>query len=74
MNGWKGVEEVVKVLEGDTFEEWQSLEGVERSHAGPERGQKTTVVCFLGGVTYAEIAALRFLKSTLPSKRILHQA
>jgi len=66
VNGWKGVEELVRNLEGETFEETQRLESVERGHAGGAR--PTTVVCFLGGVTYAEVAALRFLGKTLPGE------
>lgn len=40
-----------------------------RSSTAPTQHQvPTTIVCFLGGVTYAEIAALRFLNKQTPGK------
>ena len=69
-SGWRGLEETLKNLPGPTFEEKQYVppallkksvggSGVGGSHYdGPT---KVTLVYFLGGCTYSEIAALRFL-------------
>ncbi|GAA5873302.1 hypothetical protein JCM1840_000022 [Sporobolomyces johnsonii] len=70
LNGWKGIEDVVKALPGETFDEWQKTD--EGSHARVIPGQvPTTIVCFLGGITFAEIAALRFLNRQTPSRNLL---
>lgn len=69
-SGWRGLDEVVKQLPGPTIEETQyvppallkkapTIHGHGGSHAeGPPR---VTLVYFLGGCTYSEIAALRWL-------------
>ncbi|XP_060105435.1 vacuolar protein sorting-associated protein 33A [Heteronotia binoei] len=58
--GWRSIEEVLKMLPGPHFEERQQLPtGLQKKRQHGEN--KVTVVFFLGGVTYAEIAALRFL-------------
>ncbi|GAA5919703.1 hypothetical protein JCM1841_000755 [Sporobolomyces salmonicolor] len=70
LNGWKGIEDVVKALPGETFDEWQKPD--ESSHGRVTPGQlPTTIVCFLGGITFAEIAALRFLNRQTPSRNLL---
>ncbi|XP_061842197.1 vacuolar protein sorting-associated protein 33A isoform X2 [Nerophis lumbriciformis] len=58
--GWRSIEEVLKMLPGPHFEERQQLPAglLKKRQQGENR---TTLVFFLGGVTYAEIAALRFL-------------
>ena len=68
--GWKGFEEVLKTLPGGpSFEEYQRSEGRE---AEGEKGKvPTTIVCFLGGITYAEISALRFLNRQNPRSSCL---
>uniref|UniRef100_A0A8B9K0B5 Vacuolar protein sorting-associated protein 33A n=1 Tax=Astyanax mexicanus TaxID=7994 RepID=A0A8B9K0B5_ASTMX len=58
--GWRSIEEVLKMLPGPHFEERQQLPtGLHKKRQQGEN--RTTLVFFLGGVTYAEIAALRFL-------------
>uniref|UniRef100_A0A8C7Z331 Vacuolar protein sorting-associated protein 33A n=1 Tax=Oryzias sinensis TaxID=183150 RepID=A0A8C7Z331_9TELE len=58
--GWRSIEEVLKMLPGPHFEERQQLpSGLHKKRTQGEN--RTTLVFFLGGVTYAEIAALRFL-------------
>lgn len=69
-SGWRGLEELLKQLPGQTIEEKQYIppallkkapasQGMGGSHfEGPP---KVTLVYFLGGCTYSEIAALRFL-------------
>lgn len=62
--GWRGFEDVLKQVKGKTFDEPQR--GEERAvrarnilNAQSER--KVTVVFFLGGCTFTEISALRFI-------------
>ena len=62
--------------------DWRSIEGV-LAHLGPtvERGARdvpaeapngrASVVCFVGGVTYAEIAAIRFLSRALRRRIVI---
>ncbi|XP_043924530.1 vacuolar protein sorting-associated protein 33A [Protopterus annectens] len=58
--GWRSIEEVLKMLPGPHFEERQQLPpGLQKKRQQGEN--RITLVFFLGGVTYAEIAALRFL-------------
>ncbi|XP_068937737.1 vacuolar protein sorting-associated protein 33A isoform X1 [Petaurus breviceps papuanus] len=58
--GWRSIEEVLKMLPGPHFEERQQLpSGLQKKRQQGEN--RVTLVFFLGGVTYAEIAALRFL-------------
>ncbi|KAM7145102.1 vacuolar protein sorting-associated protein 33A [Macrochelys suwanniensis] len=58
--GWRSIEEVLKILPGPHFEERQQLPtGLQKKRQQGEN--RITLVFFLGGVTYAEIAALRFL-------------
>ncbi|MEE6504018.1 hypothetical protein FKM82_005048 [Ascaphus truei] len=58
--GWRSIEEVLKILPGPQFEERQPLPaGLLKKRQQGEN--KVILIFFLGGVTYAEIAALRFL-------------
>ncbi|XP_073483007.1 vacuolar protein sorting-associated protein 33A [Aquarana catesbeiana] len=58
--GWRSIEEVLKLLPGPQFEERQSLPpGLMKKRQQGEN--KVMLIFFLGGVTFAEIAALRFL-------------
>nr|XP_054502102.1 vacuolar protein sorting-associated protein 33A isoform X3 [Agelaius phoeniceus] len=60
--GWRSIEEVLKMLPGPHFEERQQLPtGLQKKPTGQHGENRVTLVFFLGGVTYAEIAALRFL-------------
>ncbi|CAG8535444.1 3238_t:CDS:10, partial [Ambispora leptoticha] len=61
-NGWKGYEEVLKLLPGKTFDEIQKLEGaIQAKKLIPGQQPRVTLVFFLGGCTYTEVAAIRFM-------------
>uniref|UniRef100_A0A8C5JZK2 Vacuolar protein sorting-associated protein 33A n=1 Tax=Jaculus jaculus TaxID=51337 RepID=A0A8C5JZK2_JACJA len=58
--GWRSIEEVLRILPGPHFEERQPLPtGLQKKRQPGE--SRVTLIFFLGGVTFAEIAALRFL-------------
>jgi hypothetical protein len=62
--GWRGFEEAVKHVCGQTFDEVQKGEdkAVKARALLTGSGEKKTVfVVFLGGITFTEIAALRFI-------------
>lgn len=69
-NGWQSLNDILSCLPGPTFEEYQStgqtsLTTTRRGSFSSELSQSDTpkviLVFFLGGCTYAEISALRFL-------------
>ncbi|KAI9278467.1 Sec1-like protein [Phascolomyces articulosus] len=67
-HGWRGYEEVLKLLPGKSFEITQSVEYGPETNAAMARARrhgmqhtKTTVVFFLGGCTFTEVSAIRFL-------------
>lgn len=63
-HGWRGFEEAVKHARGQAFDELQKGEdkAVKARALLSGNGQKKTVfVVFVGGVTFTEIAALRFI-------------
>ncbi|KAJ1655506.1 Vacuolar protein-sorting-associated protein 33 [Dispira simplex] len=62
--GWKGFEDIVQYLPGPAFDCVQTVEDanpyiIQNWRQAGDR--PTTVVFFVGGCTYAEIAAIRFL-------------
>lgn len=63
--GWRGFEDILKNVRGKTFDEPQrGEEKAVRARSilnGGQGEKKVTVVFFLGGVTYTEISALRFI-------------
>jgi hypothetical protein len=62
--GWKGFEEAIKHVRGQTFDEVQKGEdkAVKARALLTGSGEKKTVfVVLLGGITFTEIAALRFI-------------
>ncbi|XP_025089148.1 vacuolar protein sorting-associated protein 33A-like isoform X2 [Pomacea canaliculata] len=66
--GWRSITEVLNLLPGPKVEEVQQIPSALRkrrssvsSSQSSTGDQRLTLVFFLGGVTYAEIAALRFL-------------
>ncbi|KAI0800664.1 Sec1-like protein [Fomes fomentarius] len=67
--GWKGFEDVMASLPGETVDIVQRVPGTQDGSALPpvstlmlpRERQTTTVVFFLGGCTYTEIAALRWV-------------
>ncbi|GAA6013482.1 hypothetical protein JCM8202_000701 [Rhodotorula sphaerocarpa] len=70
LNGWRGVEELVRVLPGATFDERQKMDeaAAQRLAAGEI---PTTIVCFVGGITFAEISALRLVNRQLSGRNLL---
>ncbi|KAG9759968.1 Sec1-like protein, partial [Aureobasidium melanogenum] len=74
-SGWKGFEDVLARIKGATVDEVQKGSNAEASQArqtlrgGAGGGCKTTIVVFLGGVTFAEVAALRFMGEQLGDKK-----
>ncbi|CAG8439325.1 11444_t:CDS:10 [Ambispora gerdemannii] len=62
-NGWKGYEEVLRLLPGKTFDETQKLEegAIRAKRLIPGQQPRVTLVFFLGGCTFTEVAAIRFL-------------
>jgi hypothetical protein len=68
--GWKGFEDILARMRGATVDVTQKGSDADASHArktlrGSKEGPKVSIVFFLGGVTYAEIAALRFVSEQL---------
>ncbi|KAL7273187.1 Vacuolar protein-sorting-associated protein 33 [Rhizina undulata] len=62
--GWRGFEDVLKNVKGKTFDEVQRGEDKAvraRMILDGQGEKKLTVVFFVGGVTFTEIAALRFI-------------
>lgn len=62
--GWKGFEDVLKSIKGKTFDEFQRGEDKAvraRNILNGQAEKKVTVVFFVGGCTFTEIAALRFI-------------
>lgn len=64
--GWKGFEDVLARIRGAAVDVVQKGADADASAArktlrGSKEGPRTTLVFFLGGVTWAEIAALRFV-------------
>jgi len=60
--GWRGYEEMIRLVNGETVDEVQASED-----GAPEQWNRkhtsTTVIFFLGGCTHAEISAIRFMAS-----------
>ncbi|XP_046670558.1 vacuolar protein sorting-associated protein 33A isoform X1 [Homalodisca vitripennis] len=67
--GWRGLADVLPLLPGPSFEETQTIPGqptrrgsIDSKHStASDTGSKVILVFFLGGCTFAEISALRFL-------------
>ncbi|KAH9220441.1 Sec1-like protein [Leptodontidium sp. 2 PMI_412] len=62
--GWRGFDDAVKHVRGQTFDEVQKGEDKAvkaRSLLSGSGEKKTVFVVFLGGITFTEIAALRFI-------------
>jgi hypothetical protein len=62
--GWRGFDEAVKHVRGQTFDEVQKGEDKAvkaRALLTGSGERKTVFVIFLGGITFTEIAALRFI-------------
>lgn len=62
--GWRGFDEIVKHVRGQTFDEIQKGEDKAvkaRALLSGNSEKKIVFVVFLGGITFTEIAALRFI-------------
>ncbi len=71
-HGWQGFEDVLKNVKGETFNRVQRGEeqAVKARHMlSGTGGSKTVVVMFLGGITFTEIAALRFVAKQEEGRR-----
>ena len=69
-HGWQGFEDALRNVRGETFNKVQKGEeqAVKARHiltGGAGTRQKTVLVMFLGGITFTEIAALRFVAKQL---------
>ena len=71
-HGWQGFEDALKSVKGETFNKVQKGEDSatkSRQVLSGTGGKKTVVVMFLGGITFTEIAALRFIAKKEEGKR-----
>jgi hypothetical protein len=66
--GWRGSEDILKLLPGQSFDIKQTVEYGAETNAAMARAKrhglqhgKTTIVFFLGGCTHTEVSAVRFL-------------
>ncbi|KAJ3089684.1 hypothetical protein HK102_005762 [Quaeritorhiza haematococci] len=59
--GWKGWEEPTRLLPGPTFEELQKTTDNTIAPRRDRSQTRTTLVLFLGGCTFTEISAIKFL-------------
>ncbi|KAL7412422.1 vacuolar protein sorting 33A [Mrakia frigida] len=73
--GWKGFEDVLATIPGATFDDIQTVEGSDAASRVngrlPKDHVSTTIVFFLGGCTFTEIAALRKMKEGSKGRRFL---
>ncbi|GJJ06550.1 hypothetical protein Clacol_000742 [Clathrus columnatus] len=69
--GWKGFEDVISLIQGETVD--IILQGEQSSFSAPltKTDTMTTVVFFLGGCTYTEIAALRWMSRQTRGRKFL---
>ena len=71
--GWQGFEDALRNIKGPTFNKVQKGDeaAVKARHmlTGTGGKVKTVVVMFLGGITFTEIAALRFVARQMEGKR-----
>ena len=70
VHAWQGFEEALRNVRGETFNKVQKGEeqAVKARHmltGGAGAKQKTILIMFLGGITFTEVAALRFLAKQL---------
>lgn len=71
--GWRGFDDVVKHVRGQTFDEVQKGEDKAvkaRALLSGSSEKKTVFVVFLGGITFTEIAALRFIAKQEEGKHL----
>ncbi|KAJ7600856.1 Sec1-like protein [Mycena floridula] len=68
--GWKGFEDVLATIPGETVDVFQNGLNVLQP-AQPRHKETTTVLFFLGGCTYTEIAALRWVSRQHRGRKFL---
>ncbi|EIW71667.1 hypothetical protein TREMEDRAFT_27638 [Tremella mesenterica DSM 1558] len=68
--GWRGFEDVLGSIPGATVDIRQRLEG-SRHEISREKETITTVVFFLGGCTYTEISALRWMAKQVKGRKFV---
>ncbi|KAK9373793.1 Sec1-like protein [Lipomyces chichibuensis] len=71
-SGWRGADDILRNINGEHFEELQKGEERAlraRAMLSAKKEKKTVVVFFLGGVTFTEIAALRFIAKQETERR-----
>ncbi|KAK9368546.1 Sec1-like protein [Lipomyces kononenkoae] len=71
-SGWRGADDILRNINGENFDE--SPKGDERAiraraMLSAKKEKKTVVVFFLGGITFTEIAALRFIANQETERR-----
>eukprot|EP00027_Filamoeba_sp_ATCC50430_P001749 CAMPEP_0168556906 /NCGR_PEP_ID=MMETSP0413-20121227/9136_1 /TAXON_ID=136452 /ORGANISM="Filamoeba nolandi, Strain NC-AS-23-1" /LENGTH=618 /DNA_ID=CAMNT_0008587891 /DNA_START=132 /DNA_END=1984 /DNA_ORIENTATION=+ len=59
--GWRAREEIIKIIPGPTVEEIQMLPGGIHERAPTTGKNAVTLVFFIGGVTFTELSAIRWL-------------
>ncbi|RFU32473.1 hypothetical protein B7463_g3896, partial [Scytalidium lignicola] len=72
VQGWRGFEDAVKHVRGPTFDESQKGEDKAtkaRALLTPTSEKKLVFVVFVGGITFTEIAALRFIAQSEESRK-----
>ncbi|KAF9906448.1 hypothetical protein BX616_000721 [Lobosporangium transversale] len=63
-HGWRGFEDVLRMLPGRTFDEKQRVDDGQPMSSRRMNGQpRISLVFFLGGCTFTEVSATRFLAS-----------
>ncbi|KAL1923818.1 uncharacterized protein VTP21DRAFT_8798 [Calcarisporiella thermophila] len=68
--GWRGFEDVLRMIPGKAFDEVQRVEDGRKHLASHAAGTpRITLVFFLGGCTYTEISAIRFLAQQEEAQR-----
>ncbi|EFX02614.1 vacuolar sorting protein [Grosmannia clavigera kw1407] len=71
-HGWRGFDEVVKHVRGQTFDDLQKGDDKvfkARALLSGSGAKKTVFVVFVGGITFTEIAALRFIAKQEADRR-----
>ncbi|KHJ30530.1 putative sec1 family protein [Erysiphe necator] len=71
--GWRGFEEALKYIRGPRFDILQkSDDNLDKAQSMLSSGEKGILfIVFLGGITFAEVAALRFIAVSEPQKQII---
>jgi len=69
--GWKGFEDVLEAIPGETFDVMQDGHPATATSLLQQDKTSTSVIFFLGGCTYTEIAALRWVAQHSVGRRII---